>query len=333
MSTLISICTLTYNHAPYIRKCLDGFVKQKTNFKFEVLIYDDASDDGTREILKEYELNYPDLIKPIYQHENQFSKSGGGLNIKYNFNRAASKYIAMCEGDDYWTDEYKLQKQVDFLEANNEYSICFHKVNELVNGNELSASPLNSSVKEETFTIEDLANGNLIHTPSVVFRNGLIKEFPVWFSKSPAGDYPLHMLNAKYGKIKYFPDIMAVYRKHGGSTWSSKPKIQMYENWLIVLDFLISEFEDQIKLILQKQKFKILIELADEYKIIGEEQSFVNALSEALLIDKLQTQSWISTRYLTLLNALKKKEAIPNGVKQSLRHLARQIRLKLYNSK
>src|SRR5690606_3288059 len=111
----------TFNHEKFICKCLEGFLMQNTTFSFEILILDDASTDGTAAVIREYELKYPDIIKPIYQRENQYSKGIRGMNVKFNFNRAQGKYIALCEGDDYWTDPSKLQKQIDFLEANNEF--------------------------------------------------------------------------------------------------------------------------------------------------------------------------------------------------------------------
>ena len=112
---LVSICCITYNHEKYIRDAIEGFLMQKTDFPFEVLIHDDASTDGTADIIREYETKYPDIIKPIYQTENQYSK-GIKISATYNYPRAKGKYIALCEGDDYWIDPYKLQKQVDFLE-------------------------------------------------------------------------------------------------------------------------------------------------------------------------------------------------------------------------
>ena len=127
MSTpLVSICCVTYNHAPFIRKCLDGFLMQKRDFPIEILIHDDCSTDGTTEIIKEYAAQYPDLIFPLYEEENQYSRGGAGKMDLYNYNRARGKYVAYCEGDDYWTDPLKLQKQVDFMEAHPDYSICFH---------------------------------------------------------------------------------------------------------------------------------------------------------------------------------------------------------------
>ncbi len=117
---LVSICSITYQHAPYIRQCLDGFLMQKTDFAFEVLIHDDASTDGTEEIIREYEAKYPDIIKPLYEEENQWVKGRRGSRT-FNFPRAKGKYIAMCEGDDYWTDPLKLQKQVDFWKLTHTY--------------------------------------------------------------------------------------------------------------------------------------------------------------------------------------------------------------------
>lgn len=122
---LVSICCQTYNHVSYIRECLEGFLLQKTNFPVEILIHDDASTDGTADIIREYESKYPDLIFPIYQTENQYSQ---GVRIPpINYRRARGKYIAFCEGDDYWTEPMKLQWQVDFMEANPGVTLTCHR--------------------------------------------------------------------------------------------------------------------------------------------------------------------------------------------------------------
>lgn len=130
---LVSICCITYNHAPFIRKALDGFLMQepptgvsKDEPWFEILIHDDASTDGTTEIIKEYEAKYSDTIFPLYEDENKYSHGYKGKIDLFNYNRVKGKYIAYCEGDDFWTDSHKLQKQVDFMEAHPDYSICFH---------------------------------------------------------------------------------------------------------------------------------------------------------------------------------------------------------------
>lgn len=130
---IVSICCLSYNHASFVRKALDGFLMQEppTGVSpdepwLEILIHDDASTDGTDAIIREYAAKYPNMIYPLYEEVNQFSRGGKGRMDLYNYERARGKYIATCEADDYWTDAKKLQKQVDFIESHPEYSICFH---------------------------------------------------------------------------------------------------------------------------------------------------------------------------------------------------------------
>ncbi|HAX96890.1 MAG TPA: glycosyl transferase family 2, partial [Prolixibacteraceae bacterium] len=123
---LVSICCITYNQEKFIRDAIEGFLMQKTKFPIEVIIHDDASTDKTTDIIREYQSAHPDLIRAIYQSENQFSK-GLDQALKHVYGGARGKYIALCEGDDYWTDPLKLQKQVDFMEAHPECTICFHQ--------------------------------------------------------------------------------------------------------------------------------------------------------------------------------------------------------------
>lgn len=129
---LVSICCLTFNHEQFIRQCLDGFLMQQTTFPIEILIHDDASTDHTETILREYEKQYPDKVFPLYETQNKYQQGyGGRMDIEFNYKRARGKYIAYCEGDDYWTDPHKLQKQVDFMETPPDYSVCFHRCQHL----------------------------------------------------------------------------------------------------------------------------------------------------------------------------------------------------------
>ena len=215
---LLSICCITYNHAKFIRQCLDGFVMQKTNFKFEVLIHDDASTDGTAEIIKEYEQKYPDIIKPIYQTENQWSKGVPASKI-FQWPRIQGKYVALCEGDDYWIDPNKLQKQVDYLEAHPECSVCFHPVKVIFDKNDIDeyTFPTKKQIKNG-FSFENLLQYNFIQTNSVVYRwrKDMCEVYP---NGILPGDWYMHLLHAKIGEIAYLPDVMAVYRKHEGGIW------------------------------------------------------------------------------------------------------------------
>ena len=140
---LVSIWCTVYNHEPYVRQCLDGFVMQRTNFPFEAIVHDDASTDGSAAIIREYAEKYPDIIKPIYETENQYTIPGAFRRILEAALHPDSKYVAICEGDDYWTDPEKLQIQVDFLERHPDYSMCFHRANTIIHesGEEMHRKP------------------------------------------------------------------------------------------------------------------------------------------------------------------------------------------------
>ncbi len=223
MEFLVSICCITYNHAPFIRQCLNGFVMQKTKFPFEILIHDDASTDGTQEIIREYEQKYPDIIKPIYQAENQYSK-GIKINLTYNFPRAKGKYIAFCEGDDYWTAPDKLQKQVDFLESHLDYVMCSHRYRLYFQKEERiddEIRPIENLSDGKEFDLFFLTRGGwLFQTLSVVFRRTVI-DLNELFKYTMQIDAVLYYVFLKKGKGYCMPDVMGVYRVHDAGVWSS----------------------------------------------------------------------------------------------------------------
>ena len=217
---VVSICCITYNHAPYIRQCLEGFMMQQTDFPIEVLIHDDASTDGTTEIIKEYEAKYPDIIKPIYEEENQWVKGRRGSAV-FNFPRAKGKYIAMCEGDDYWTDSLKLQKQVDILNSNEECSLVITngRVLNSITGQIKKINPF-GEFESGYVNIHDILQERyyLIPTASMCFRKEYIK-MPSFFYESPVGDKPLRLWCALNGKVYYLSDVTVVYRFYSVSSF------------------------------------------------------------------------------------------------------------------
>ena len=226
---LVSILCMTYNHKDYIKQCLDGFIMQKTNFNFVAYVGDDCSTDGTTEIIKEYEQKYPHIIKGIYHASN----TGGVGNFFDIVNACKSKYVALCDGDDYWIDEYKLQKQVDFLESYLDYTICSHLC-KVVSEISPPLHPMKDIIsKEQDITLDMMLNNNHITSNSVMYRwefnNKSIEEY---FPKDiHPGDWYLHLLHAKQGKIKIFPDIMSCYGVHFGgidSTLSFEKKVLKY---------------------------------------------------------------------------------------------------------
>lgn len=250
MKKKISCHIITYNQKDYIKDCIEGVLMQKVNFSMEIIIGDDNSTDGTREILKDYAKKYPDLIR-LNLREVRGSGIPGKDNFVSTLEMCNGEYVSLCDGDDYWTDSLKLQKQVDFLEANPEYVLCFHQVDLLQEG-KVKEDNMTAKVSETT-TINDLAKGNYIHTCSVVYRNNLFSELPKYFSESPVGDYFLHLLNARYGSIKYIAEIMGVYRVHGTSVWSSKSQQDQIDLWVPFLENIKPNFSSEVQDILNSQ--------------------------------------------------------------------------------
>lgn len=242
MHPKLSVICLTYNHAKFIRQTLDSFVMQKMTFPFEVIIHDDASIDGTADIIREYERKYPDIIKPIYQSENQWVKKHIWREIVFPL--VKGKYVIYCEGDDYFTDENKLQKQVDFLDSHPDYSVCFHPV--AVKYEDKSSPdevfPSDSLLKElSDMSLNSLLRCNFMQTNSVMYRWRFHKDslslLPDYIQP---GDWFLHLLHAQVGKIGFLPDIMAVYRKHQGGIWAQAGKSDLHyvNNGLPYLNFI-----------------------------------------------------------------------------------------------
>ena len=229
---LVSIRCITYNHAPYIRQCLDGFVMQKTNFRFEAIVHDDASTDGTADIIREYAEKYPEIIKPILEIENQYSKHNGSIGqILDAAMSPTSKYVAMCEGDDYWIDPYKLQKQVDFLEGHPEYSMShtsiryyYEQEKKFYDSRDIE---INNSIIRKELTREDVLSSYRIQTLTVVMRRDLYekaRESDSFLFKSgylKMGDTQLWYTLFSYGKIHFLPEVTGVYRKNNGSVTRS----------------------------------------------------------------------------------------------------------------
>lgn len=208
-SIKVSVCTLTYNHAPFLRQCLDGILMQQTDFAFEVLIHDDASTDGTQSIIQEYEEKYPNIIKPIYQKENQWTK-GEDISLKWQYSRAKGRYIALCEGDDYWTDPYKLQRQVDFLENHLDYSMCFHKVN--IEADDESLTHLYDSLDSREYHCDEILANWIVPTCSVMVRKEVTGLIPK-DRRFTCFDIILFLAAGSQGRVFCIDGIMGVYRR------------------------------------------------------------------------------------------------------------------------
>lgn len=231
---LVSVCTITYNHIPYIQKCLDKILMQETNFPFELIVHDDASTDGTTDIVREYANKYPEVIVPIFQSENQYSK---GIKISpiYVWPQARGKYIALCEGDDYWTDPKKLQKQVDFLEANPEYSLSFHNANTVwEDGTSSNRLVVSKKIPNRDYSTKHIIRNKVrIATGSMVFRKEYLFPLSEWRNQTTAGDRVIQLILSMKGKTHYFADTMSIYRLNESSVskcYSDLDRFKIYAN-------------------------------------------------------------------------------------------------------
>ncbi|EOU1146131.1 glycosyltransferase [Clostridium perfringens] len=220
---VVSISCITYNHENYIAKAIESFLAQKTNFKFEILIHDDASTDNTQNIIRDYHKRYPEIIKPILQKENQYSRGVKRISYLYNEKRAKGKYIACCEGDDYWIDEYKLQKQVDFMEKNKECSMCFHAAS-IFDDKKMKVISIQRAYDKNCIAkLEDIImeGGDFCVTYSILYPKKLTNDLPPFYMEAHVGDYPLQMILASKGFVYYMNDNMSVYRINVKNSWTS----------------------------------------------------------------------------------------------------------------
>ena len=224
---LVVIRCITYNQDMYIKDTLDAFLMQKTDFPFIVIIHDDASTDKNPEIIKEYTAKYPNIFFPIFETENQYSQKNGSIGKIMNAATKATgaKYIALCEGDDYWIDPLKLQKQVDFLESYDDYSmVCTNSLYLYPNGEKKKSKHF--SVRSRDISIEEtiLKGGLFIATASIMYRSKFLYK-PYENKGLTIGDHPLQIYMAYKGKVRILEDICTIYRVSAQNSWSLKNKL------------------------------------------------------------------------------------------------------------
>jgi len=222
----VSVSLLTYNHGPFIAQALNSILLQQVNFEYEIVIGEDCSQDNTREIVLSYQKNNPDKIRIFLSKKPLNDGKSGRLNFVRNLKACRGEYVALLDGDDYWSSPFKLQKQVDFLDDHPRYAICFHDAIRMYENG--SQRPwLYPGGKKEVYSLADLAAGNFIPTCSTMFRNRLFSEFPGWYYEVSMGDWPLHIINAHYGDVGYIDEVMGVYRVHSRSRWSAKSRVDV----------------------------------------------------------------------------------------------------------
>ena len=255
----VSVCLITYNHENYIEQAIESVLMQRTNFDYEIIIGEDDSEDRTREIVVRYAEKYPEKIKLLLNDRANViyinGKPTGRWNLINNLSHANGEYIALCDGDDYWTDHQKLQKQVDFMINHQQCVMCAHPTQMLFNSTGKIGGVVDHSEVKEVFTLNEfLRETNFIQTCSVLVKNWFHRGFPDWFLQIPCGDLAIYALSALHGDIGFINEVMAVYRIHEGGVHSSLPPYKRFlitvECYKILSNHLEPRYHDDIRLCL-----------------------------------------------------------------------------------
>ena len=281
---LVAIRCITYNHEPYIRDALDGFIMQKTNFPFIAIVHDDASTDRTAAIIKEYAEKYPDIIKPIYESENQYSKRDGTIDriMKEAVEATGAKYVAMCEGDDYWIDPDKLQKQVDFLESHPDYALCFHNV--IIESDNQQDFKYFNHLSTKEYTVQEIIEKWSVPTCSSLIKSNIVLKRPI-NHKFQYGDNVMWLTCARYGKLYCINEKMAVYRRNSGG-WTSQPSFEANKKQVLHHEGLLEEFSDIARnSLLDKLRYYMAITFISGIK--GNKFEYFSYLKKGLLKYKI----------------------------------------------
>jgi glycosyltransferase involved in cell wall biosynthesis len=246
----VSVAMVTYDHEAFIAEAIESVLKQQTHFKVELVIGEDCSTDGTSAIAQVYAERFPERIRLLLSEHNQ----GMMVNFTTVLNTCRGRYVALLDGDDYWIDSAKLQKQVDFLESHPECAICFHDVVAIFENQEGKSRRFCSPMQKEISTLEDLLLDNFIPACSCMFRRGLFGALPAWFVTLPWGDWPLHILNAQYGDVGYIDDLMGVYRVHSGGVSQSpgRPK-EIYNGRIRMFRALDKQLDHRYHALIKQQ--------------------------------------------------------------------------------
>jgi glycosyltransferase involved in cell wall biosynthesis len=254
----VSVVTITYNHERYLAQALESALAQRVNFEYEIVVGDDCSKDHTREILMDYYRKHPTRIVPILRERN----IGSMPNLGATLAACRGEYVSFLEGDDYWACPDKLQRQADFLDEHPDYAICCARAQIL---NELGTSEAGTLPPHPagTYTIEDLLRGNFIMTCTSMCRREQIGVGASWLEKMDMGDWPMHILAARNGKIQLMDEVMSIYRMHAGGIWSSRSQEQRVRETLRMMEALDRKLELRYRRIIRRTMAGFYSEMAD----------------------------------------------------------------------
>jgi len=309
---VVSITCVTFNHENYLHDTLDGFLMQETLFPFEILINDDASTDDTEAILKEYEEKYPNIVKPVYQSVNQYSQGINTMSILFPY--ITGKYVAFCDGDDYWIDKKKLQIQVDEMQKYPEIDLCFHPSYRDVNGKMIEILSKHSK-KNTIFPIKNsiLGHGDFAETASMMFTSRLILSLPTWFKSAMPGDYVSEIMGAERGGSLYINRIMSVYRSGLSEGWtetelkkSSAERLQSINNIADQLNFLDEylgrKYHDEFNQVIHKDRFDFITMVINDIDV--KKELYLQHKNDFSFVEKMKWH--LLFKHQKLIEGLKK---------------------------
>jgi glycosyltransferase involved in cell wall biosynthesis len=274
----VTVLLLTYNHRDFIAQSIESVLKQRTGFSWELTIFDDCSTDGTREIVQHYAAENPDRVTAVLAEANGQS-SAAWLSA---FASTSSQYVAILEGDDYWTSAEKLQKQVDFLDAHPACSMAFHNVRVIHEGTRIEPYEFNPAHQKRMTGVEDLLDANYIATCSAMYRAGVVREFPDQLMNLVASDWAFHLLHAEHGVIGYLPDTLGAYRVREAGSWTGLNHERKLENALVTYDAFDTSLSNRYSKRIAKARNRSVYGLYLVRMTAGERESADALVREAL---------------------------------------------------
>lgn len=266
----VSILVTTYNQENLVTQAIDSILTQDVNFPYEIVIGEDASTDRTREIVVELGQQHPDKIRVLLRNPEEAERDrrvrlAGKINYLTALRACRGEYIAILDGDDYFTSPHKLQKQVDFLDMHPECVICFHNVLAIYEDGSKAPENLCPVDQKKITGIRELLWGNFIPACSIMYRREPMVEIPDWFLTARMGDWPLNIFKAQHGKIGYIDEVMAAYRVHAGGVWSLSKRSHQLLTSIKVLDHIDRDLGFKYSDTIRAAKTRFLFELAELY--------------------------------------------------------------------
>ncbi len=280
----VSVSLVTFNHEKFIAQAIESVLLQEVNFSYEIIIGEDFSSDKTREIVVDYQKQYPDKIRLILPEEN-LGCYGQKIFVQ-TLQACRGEYIAILDGDDYWNSPYKLQQQVDFLDNHPECAICFHDVTTIFEDRDELSQRYNNFEPQRFSDVENILKSNFIPTCSTLYRRGLFAEFPEWYCDTVCGDWVLHVLNARHGKIGYINKSLGVYRVHSNGLFSSMRKIQQLKEAIKCYKLLNEYLNFEYNYIIQSEiiyRYLTCFAIYQQERNLAKQKQYANKLIRTLV--------------------------------------------------